>query len=409
MDIKDVKNEIIKFYNSNEYINLSSFYSYKNYFEILKVERDENTHSSFIAWLLNPNDNHGLGDFPLSRFLLLLCWAKTNFPCNKNSFFPEEFISSILSKNIEIDDASIIREFTIEDKNRIDILIQTRVKIGEISKILPIIIENKVNSTENSYSKTDKKQTEIYYEWAEKTFTSNDFFKPLYVFLAPFQTSELENTSDLTDKCKSEKYIIINYQIFNDYVLEPCMKNKINDSAKMLINNYQRCLSYSSKEINIMATNEEQKKLLVDFWNKNKELIKDALSDLIDDSETQDEDREAMSKALISISNRDNTKYSFNGETLGKGRLVLAIIKDYVQKHPDISYENLDKVFENARGGKSCIIRTKEIKDDRRYFKDEILKIDGEDVSVSTQWGQDNIGTFLEIAKKLGYTIIPQN
>ena len=138
MDIKDVKNEIIKFYNSKEYINLSSFYSYKNYFEILKVERDENTHSSFIAWLLNPNDNHGLGDFPLSRFLLLLCWAKTNLPCNKNSFFPEEFISSILSKNIEIEDTSIIREFTIEDQKRIDILIQTRVKIGEISKILPV-------------------------------------------------------------------------------------------------------------------------------------------------------------------------------------------------------------------------------------------------------------------------------
>lgn len=409
MTSEEIKNKIIKFYNSNEYIELSSYYSYKNYFEILKVERDENTHSSFIAWLLDPLENHGLGNFPLERFFLLLAWAKNNLKCNQNSFFSEELMISLLTNDYEILDAEISREFVIEERKRIDILLMVKIKIKEEEKILPIIIENKVNSIENSYSDTEKKQTEIYYEWAEKSFVSKDYFKPMYVFLAPFSNSDFEHNSDFTDKCKCNKYIIISYQYLNNYVLEPCMQNKINDSAKILVSNYQRCLSYSDKEVNIMATNEEQKELLLSFWNNNKELLNAALSALIDDPETTDEDRTVMQKAFETISKRDNTKYSFNGESLGKGRLVLAVIKDYANSHPKITYEELDNAFQNARGGKSCIIRTKDITDERRYFKDDVLKIDGESVSVSSQWGQTNIDYFIEVARRLGYTIIPQN
>ncbi len=405
MDITETKNKIIKFYNSKEYIELSSFYSYKNYFEILKVERDENTHSSFIAWLINPNENHGLGDFPLKKFLLLLCWAKTNLKCNKNSFFSEDLLNSILSNDIEISNTTITREYGIEDKKRIDILIQAKIKIGDIVKIQPIIIENKVNSTENNYI-NDKKQTEIYYDWAEKTFSSNDYFKPLYVFLLPLHDFELKNSTDLSKKCKCDKYIIINYQALNDYVLEPCMKNKMNDSARTLINNYQRCLSYSEKEICIMATNEDQRKMLRDFWDNNKELLMAALSALGDDPDTLEEDKKDISKALQSISKRDNTKYQFNGDILGKGRLVLAVIKDYVQKHPEITYEELDKAFKNDN--KNTLIRTKDIKDEKRYFKDEVLNVNGEEVSVSTQWDLKRIEVFIDVAKKLGYIIIPQ-
>lgn len=41
-------------------------------FEILGVGRDEDLHTNALAWLLRPEENHGLGDSVLRRFLLLI-------------------------------------------------------------------------------------------------------------------------------------------------------------------------------------------------------------------------------------------------------------------------------------------------------------------------------------------------
>lgn len=41
-------------------------------FNILGLERNENRHSAFIAWLLNPAESHQLGENPLKHFLALL-------------------------------------------------------------------------------------------------------------------------------------------------------------------------------------------------------------------------------------------------------------------------------------------------------------------------------------------------
>lgn len=43
-----------------------------NLFRILGTESRERWHSAFLAWVLDPNGSHGLGDFPLRRFLTLL-------------------------------------------------------------------------------------------------------------------------------------------------------------------------------------------------------------------------------------------------------------------------------------------------------------------------------------------------
>ena len=37
---------------------------------IIRVQGDENVHSNFLAWLLNPTANHGFGDYFLKKFLL---------------------------------------------------------------------------------------------------------------------------------------------------------------------------------------------------------------------------------------------------------------------------------------------------------------------------------------------------
>lgn len=40
-----------------------------NLFDVLKVSRNEIRHSNVLAWLLNPNENHGLGDSYIRKFV----------------------------------------------------------------------------------------------------------------------------------------------------------------------------------------------------------------------------------------------------------------------------------------------------------------------------------------------------
>lgn len=42
---------------------------------------------------------------------------------------------------------------------------------------------------------------------------------------------------------------------------------------------------------------------------------------------------------------KDYTKYQFNGGIYGKGRLVLAVVQDYVEKHPTVTVPELQKTF----------------------------------------------------------------
>ena len=67
-----MKNKILNLINSIEFQELNSYYNEKTMFSALNVERNENRHSAFIAWWLNPKSEHGLGDAPLKLFLRLM-------------------------------------------------------------------------------------------------------------------------------------------------------------------------------------------------------------------------------------------------------------------------------------------------------------------------------------------------
>lgn len=112
---------------------------------------------------------------------------------------------------------------------------------------------------------------------------------------------------------------------------------------------------------------------------------------------------------------RDFTKYQFNGHQYGKGRLVLAVVKEFAAKqHP--TFEQLNQAFPVEVQGRRGIFCTDnefneklKVSDDvtKRFFtkEEEKLEVDGQKVLVSTQWGEGNIGQFLERAKALGFKI----
>ncbi|MCK8094566.1 AAA family ATPase [Pseudoalteromonas sp. 1CM17D] len=112
---------------------------------------------------------------------------------------------------------------------------------------------------------------------------------------------------------------------------------------------------------------------------------------------------------------RDFTKYNFNGQILGKGRLVLAVIKEFVKQNQPTLAE-LFKAFPVEVQGKKGLFCTEQefneklkTSDDvkKRFFTkdDEILDIEGTKVLVSTQWGEGNIADFIGQAESQGFYI----
>ena len=123
------------------------------------------------------------------------------------------------------------------------------------------------------------------------------------------------------------------------------------------------------------------------------------------------------------VGDLDRTKYSLGNqsEELGKGRLVLAVIQEYVRKNPNVTYEELLKVFPaSLRGVKrsssywGCLNLLKDARElyedtgyKRHFMKEsDIIRLsDGNEVVVSSQWGIGNINEFIKAANMLGFKI----
>ena len=113
---------------------------------------------------------------------------------------------------------------------------------------------------------------------------------------------------------------------------------------------------------------------------------------------------------------KDYTKYVLNNVIgpLGKGRLVQEVIKDYIAKHPGITFDELQLVFpdslrtQTTKKVKNHVVALEKDVDaeDRyaRYFKEAFPCANG-NVVVSSQWGISNINRFIEHARKMGYII----
>ncbi len=112
----------------------------------------------------------------------------------------------------------------------------------------------------------------------------------------------------------------------------------------------------------------------------------------------------------------DKTKYRFKSELLGKSRLVLKVVQQYVEDHPEISYPELKKVFpDKLQGTRLGVFDSSDSAAEifqksghKRHFirPEELLSLaDTSTVAVCSQWGIDNISAFVEKARELGYQI----
>jgi len=112
---------------------------------------------------------------------------------------------------------------------------------------------------------------------------------------------------------------------------------------------------------------------------------------------------------------RDTSKYTFNNKAFKKGRLVHAVVQDFVVKNPKTTFDDLKKAFPNEwqavnpnQRNRAVFVRLSDAellyknKGHKRHFlKDEdTIQLLDEIIAVSNQWGIGNIGNFIAGANK---------
>ena len=106
----------------------------------------------------------------------------------------------------------------------------------------------------------------------------------------------------------------------------------------------------------------------------------------------------------------DKSTYIFNGNTYGKGRLVLAVVEQYVSDNHGLAKKDLEERFPAALQGSIGVISSIEEAEGKykgkRHFVKNAIKLTNATVAVCNQWGSKNIDKFVQhAAGELGYNI----
>ena len=230
---KEIEKKYSKLLSDSQFDELSVKAEIPNFFRILGISDYEIRHSNFLAWLLDPNENHGLGDYVLQKIFqdILIDERAQNF--------------SILEVgNISNNEVEIRREW----KN-IDVLI--------VTDNFVVCIENKI------WAKESATQLKKYKGIIEKEFPDH---VPCFVFLTPsgYQSSMPEVYIEYSYARILE--ILENGLNFRKKTLSPAIKIYIKDYITLIKQNI----------MNDDRTNEIAKKLylnhkeLFDFVFENK-------------------------------------------------------------------------------------------------------------------------------------------
>lgn len=114
----------------------------------------------------------------------------------------------------------------------------------------------------------------------------------------------------------------------------------------------------------------------------------------------------------------DTTQYTFEGQTMGKGRLVLALVKRYVRENPGVTFQDVRSAFPDELQAGSPIQFTKQrcvvarLDDLSSVARKRFHVGDGETIElrdgvivVSREWNRFNIQHILKRAQELGYAV----
>ena len=388
-----MRNKILNLINSIEFQELNSYYNEKTIFGALNVERNENRHSAFVAWWLNPKSEHGLGDAPLKLFLCLVAtkeWGESIFKQNDKVDFYSRVLAGdyniTIRENFELE-KSVGKLSSNNSKGRIDIWsaleLTAEDEDGKDSSLaVGMVIENKI------YSNEGKNQTVRYFD------AVNSYMKEL--------PSEMEYSgmgillTATKQKPSCDQFTNITYQELLTYVIEPLMSSVDADSSQFVeafVRNLGRpALTENNKHYGVLAVSKKEKMLLERVVTNNRDIFENAFASLYPSADVKkiigerydtltsgnvDEDNilpmlwdanEILFKAVIyhlygehsakldklfKSSNRDYSKYivSYNGTEIFPGKrwskamTACAMFKAYLMEYPATTLAELRKAF----------------------------------------------------------------
>lgn len=302
----DIEELLINYNIDSKNIAIKSYYETDNLWKTLRIERDENKHSAFLAWLFRqPARTY---NSPMVNFLNLLVRQANDEQLSKHGM--KELRRAILSQSLVVKNVDIRTEkqicqlSNIRYTDRLDLFFECDIIGVESYNKLEIILENKIDSTEGGskiqskvanptqeeIAYTKKKQTErYYYACSKECGNRNDAFNPgktlqLFVFL----------TSQDSQQPADNNFIKVSYQNLVDYILEPYSKQEdVDEHTKMSINEYLRILGNPyNNNMSTMAITSEERELLIDFYQRNEVLFKKAVEVMLASSESEEEEKD---------------------------------------------------------------------------------------------------------------------
>ncbi len=350
----EIENLLIQYNVDSRNTRLRDYYEADNLWRALGIEREENRHSAFLAWLLEKDETHTSS--PFLKFI--------NLVLMRNKSICPDYVklkSSVLSGRLKLKSVScsvekVISSLTrIRYNDRLDIYVDCEIDgLNGYSKI-ELFLENKIDATEGNSKVKGKivtptpnevhycklKQSERYYYACSKGSQLRKApFKPaetiqLFVYL----TAKPQNTP--ADK----HFIVITYQDLVDYVLEPYLDRvDLDMHTSMSVREYLRILGNPINNTTTMATTSEEKDLLLDFYKRNEDLFKRALEVMRDNAESEEEEKN-YSAMLDSIKRSHARRYfSINGDKEYKMYEVVAEFVKYLLARNQ-SIDQIEKII----------------------------------------------------------------
>ena len=431
----DIAKQILNLYKTTAYQKLNAYYGQSTVFNVLGIERSENRHSAFLGWLLNPKSSHGLNDSALKKFLALVA----TFACDEDKCYYQQVRQHLISGNYTLmvesikteqsiiglangatdDFRNVIEEndkgaFKKDANNRFDIWMLLSVTFTDDNDqeqqwFLPVVVENKIYSTEGNANDRERAQTVRYHRAVNilknQVCPNPKYCQPLLVFLTPSGAKAPVH----------EAFVHLTYQDLLDHVIQPCAilssLKRTSDDVKVLMDGYVRNLSCPSnndgealKDYTILAIAdtesedlnsvfesqafqralcaiyskeaqtllgedyeaEEPSPLLEQFWNTNEDLFKIVLFNQF----KGDDDKLKCVNRIVKVSNRDNTRYlvglkqgewlNANNRPASKSEASYLIFKAYCtqwkENHPNemLDIQKLREAFKGELNAYYC-------------------------------------------------------
>lgn len=231
--------QLIHLIRDPDFIDLEHLQTEPSFFNVVGRTFTETWHSAILGWLLNPASSHGLGDYALQRFVMLMSQIANDNEITL-SLSPDDLLIDADFTNVE----SQPNEFKPEErsigvadkKGRFDVYIDN---IRHIRKTITIIVEMKVNAV------IDVAQNRKYLEWADmKQGTWGEYVLPVYV--TPEWNYATEGYNDLYT---SNRWIIMSFQQLYDDVFTKALANpKISNFGRAILEEYIKTLRQPNPE-----------------------------------------------------------------------------------------------------------------------------------------------------------------